>query len=250
MLAPLDDGPVPIAFGYHSYLRLPGCGPGRLGDRDSGPGKARARQARMLPTGERAAGRGRGWQARGRGPSTTPTSPPRRGRRSWLAGAVGVGSSCVLGPNYRVRAGLRPLSDDDVIAYEAMTAPTNALVTAPTCRCSSRAAGTRRTSRSSSWTPTAERGSTATAEKTGAGPSAAGRPTAPEHQGIVLATLILVAAVANLNLAVANVALPVDRQGVRRRRRPSSTWSRSATRSGSPPRCSTSARSATATGAS
>ena len=32
--------------------------------------------------------------------------------------------------------------------------------------------------------------------------------TAPKRQGLVLASLILVAAVANLNLAVANVALP------------------------------------------
>ena len=31
---------------------------------------------------------------------------------------------------------------------------------------------------------------------------------APAHQGLVLTALILVAAVANLNLAVANVALP------------------------------------------
>ena len=35
-----------------------------------------------------------------------------------------------------------------------------------------------------------------------------GRSTSPRRQGIVLATLIVVAAVANLNLAVANVALP------------------------------------------
>src|SRR6186713_240802 len=33
-------------------------------------------------------------------------------------------------------------------------------------------------------------------------------PSAPKHSGLVLAALILVAAVANLNLAVANVALP------------------------------------------
>src|SRR5215510_13382786 len=33
-------------------------------------------------------------------------------------------------------------------------------------------------------------------------------PTAPKRQGLVLTALILVAAVANLNLAVANVALP------------------------------------------
>src|SRR5436305_11118940 len=42
------------------------------------------------------------------------------------------------------------------------------------------------------------------------GPSAAAAPSgaAPERAGLVLITLILVAAVANLNLAVANVALP------------------------------------------
>ncbi len=38
--------------------------------------------------------------------------------------------------------------------------------------------------------------------------SAADESTAPDRQGLVLAALILVAAVANLNLAVANVALP------------------------------------------
>ena len=41
------------------------------------------------------------------------------------------------------------------------------------------------------------------------GPSpAAETKTAPARSGLVLASLILVAAVANLNLAVANVALP------------------------------------------
>ena len=41
-------------------------------------------------------------------------------------------------------------------------------------------------------------------------PEGSGRrsSTSPDHAGLVLATLILVAAVANLNLAVANVALP------------------------------------------
>jgi hypothetical protein len=40
------------------------------------------------------------------------------------------------------------------------------------------------------------------------GTVATGAGSAPDRQGIVLVTLILVAAVANLNLAVANVALP------------------------------------------
>ncbi len=42
----------------------------------------------------------------------------------------------------------------------------------------------------------------------GAGAAATEAPAAPERAGLVLAALILVAAVANLNLAVANVALP------------------------------------------
>jgi len=70
----------------------------------------------------------------------------------------------------------------------------------------------------------------------------------PERAGLVLAALILAAAVANLNLAVANVALPSI----------GAAFDTSQTTLdlvavgyslGSRPRCSTSARSATATGA-
>ena len=43
---------------------------------------------------------------------------------------------------------------------------------------------------------------------TGTSPAAAEPSTAPDRPGLVLLALILVAAVANLNLAVANVALP------------------------------------------
>ena len=63
----------------------------------------------------------------------------------------------------------------------------------------------------------------------------------PKRAGLVLATLILVAGVANLNLAVANVALP-DIGKAFDAGQTTSTWSPSATRSGWPPRCSTSAR--------
>lgn len=45
-------------------------------------------------------------------------------------------------------------------------------------------------------------------EPTGVDHVPAGGPSGPEHAGLVLVALILVAAVANLNLAVANVALP------------------------------------------
>ena len=77
-------------------------------------------------------------------------------------------------------------------------------------------------------------------ERTGAG--------VPKQAAPILATLILVAAVANLNLAVANVALPdigkafdASQTGL--------DMVASATRWGWPVRCSGSVRSATATGA-
>ena len=44
--------------------------------------------------------------------------------------------------------------------------------------------------------------------KPAGGAAAAGAPSAPAKAGIILATLIIVAAVANLPLAMANVALP------------------------------------------
>src|SRR6202042_2092949 len=49
-------------------------------------------------------------------------------------------------------------------------------------------------------------GALATATRPGAGDAGAG--TAPRHASLVLLALIVVAAVANLNLTVANVALP------------------------------------------
>ena len=73
---------------------------------------------------------------------------------------------------------------------------------------------------------------------------------APDRATIVLVALILVAGVANLNLAVANVALPEIGQAFDSSARPCSTSSRSATRSAWPRPCSTSVRSAIATAAS
>ena len=70
----------------------------------------------------------------------------------------------------------------------------------------------------------------------------------PKQAVAILATLILVAAVANLNLAVANVALP-DIGKAFDASQTGSTWWRSATRSGWPARCCGSVRSATGTGA-
>ncbi len=124
VLAP-DDGPVPISFGYHSYLRLPGC------DRADWEIELPVRERlvlddRMLPTGERSpveveAGR------LGSRTFDDAYCAPEAGGPFVLAGG-GRRIELRLGPNYRFAQVYAP-NDDDVIAYEAMTAPTNALVT-------------------------------------------------------------------------------------------------------------------------
>ena len=119
-----DDGPVPISFGYHSYLRLPGC------DRADWEIEIPVRErlvldSRMLPTGERSPVEVEG----GRLGSRTfddAYCAPEAGAPFVLAGG-GRRIELRLGPNYRFAQVYAP-SDDDVIAYEAMTAPTNALV--------------------------------------------------------------------------------------------------------------------------
>ena len=78
-------GPVPIAFGYHPYLRLPGV------DRAAWEVEVPVREAlslddRMLPTGERVPARSSPDRSAS-GRSTTPMSPPPTGavraRRRW-----------------------------------------------------------------------------------------------------------------------------------------------------------------------
>jgi len=76
-----------------------------------------------------------------------------------------------------------------------------------------------------------------------------GQSLASARAGRVLITLILVAGIANINRAVANVALPDIGEGSRHHKRPL-IWSRSAIRSAWRPWCSTSAPSGTVTGAS
>ena len=118
-----DDGPVPISFGYHSYLRLPGCA--RADWEIEIPVRERlVLDSRMLPTGERSpveveAGR------LGSRTFDDAYRAPEAGAPFVLAGG-GRRIELRLGPNYRFAQVYAP-SDDDVIAYEAMTAPTNAL---------------------------------------------------------------------------------------------------------------------------
>jgi aldose 1-epimerase len=117
---------VPIAFGYHPYLRLPGV------DRADWEVEIPVREqlrldSRMLPTGERMPAH----VAPGRLGSRTfddafvapddgaPFVLAGGGRRIELAFAAGYPYAQVFAP-----------ADDDVIAFEPMTAPTNALIDA------------------------------------------------------------------------------------------------------------------------
>ena len=121
------DAPVPIAFGFHPYLRLARGRARGLERGDPGPGAVAPRRRRCCrPASASPCGSRLGGSARGR--STTPTSrrptEPRScsraaGRRIELAFEAGYPYAQVFAP-----------ADDAVIAFEPMTAPANALVTA------------------------------------------------------------------------------------------------------------------------
>jgi aldose 1-epimerase len=118
------DGPVPIAFGYHPYLRLPGV------ERAAWDVEVPVREAlvldeRMLPTGARVAvqvpagplGERTFDDAYVAPPGAAPFALSGGGRRIELAFLSGYPFAQVFAP-----------AEDDVVAYEPMTAPTNALV--------------------------------------------------------------------------------------------------------------------------
>ncbi len=118
------DGPVPIAFGYHPYLRLPGIA--RADWLIEVPVREQLRlDVQMLPTGERVdaevhAGRlgARTFDDAFVAPEdSAPFVLAGGGRRIELAFVEGYPYAQVFAP-----------ADDDVIAFEPMTAPTNALV--------------------------------------------------------------------------------------------------------------------------
>jgi galactose mutarotase-like enzyme len=115
---------VPIAFGYHPYLRLPGVE--RADWEVEIPVSEQLRlDARMLPTGERvpahvAAGR------LGTRTFDDAYAAPRDGAPFVLAGA-GRRIELAFAGGYPYAQVFAP-ADDDVIAFEPMTAPTNALV--------------------------------------------------------------------------------------------------------------------------
>jgi aldose 1-epimerase len=119
--------PVPIAFGYHPYLRLPGV------DRADWQVELPVRERllldeRTLPTGARepvepfrgALGARTFDDAFAAPPRGAPFVLEGGGRRIELAFGAGYGYAQVYAP-----------ADDDVIAFEPMAAPTDALVAGP-----------------------------------------------------------------------------------------------------------------------
>lgn len=119
------DVPVPVSFGFHPYFRLPGI------DRAEWEVEIPVRERllldeRMLPTGDREATSVAGGPLGPRTFDDAYTSPPAGepfavsggGRRIEVAFGSGFPFAQIYAPD-----------DDDVIAIEPMTAPTNALVT-------------------------------------------------------------------------------------------------------------------------
>jgi aldose 1-epimerase len=118
------DATVPISFGYHPYLRLPGVH--RADWEVEIPVRERLKlDTRMLPTGEREP------VAVNSGPLGTRTFDDEYVAPADAVPFVLVGDhrriELSVGPGYRFAQVYAP-ADDDVVAFEPMTAPTNALV--------------------------------------------------------------------------------------------------------------------------
>jgi galactose mutarotase-like enzyme len=116
--------PVPIAFGFHPYLRLPGVP--RPDWEIAIPVREQLRlDARMLPTGERVAAHVAPGRLDSRTFDTAYTAP-EDGAPFVLAGG-GRRVELAFEEGYRYTQVFAP-AEDDVIAFEPMTARTNALV--------------------------------------------------------------------------------------------------------------------------
>ena len=118
------DTAVPVAFGYHPYFRLPGT-PRRDWELEVPVRERLLLDRRMLPTGEREPvevatgplGARTFDDAYAAPPQARPFSISDARRRIEVRFDEGFGFAQVYAP-----------ADDDVIAFEPMTAPTNALV--------------------------------------------------------------------------------------------------------------------------
>jgi len=116
--------PVPISFGYHPYLRLPGVP--RSDWEIEVPVTERLKlDSRMLPTGEREPVDVESGPLGGRTFDDAYRAP--EGRAPFVLAGGDRRIELSLGPGYPYAQVYAP-ADDAVIAFEPMTAPTNALV--------------------------------------------------------------------------------------------------------------------------
>jgi aldose 1-epimerase len=116
--------PVPISFGFHPYFRVPG-------ERAEWEVELPVRERllldeRMLPTGDREAVEVESGPLGTRTFDDAYTAPPARERLAVTGGGTRIEVAFDSGYPY---AQVYAPADDDVIALEPMTAPTNALVT-------------------------------------------------------------------------------------------------------------------------
>jgi galactose mutarotase-like enzyme len=115
---------VPVSFGYHPYFRLPGVE--RVAWKVEIPVSERVvLDAEKLPTGRLEATRVPGGPLGSRTFDDEFAAP--RGSAPFILAGGGRRIEVSLGPGYPYAQVYAP-SDDDVIAFEPMTAPTNALV--------------------------------------------------------------------------------------------------------------------------
>ena len=120
-----DAAAVPISFGYHTYLRLPGVDRAEW-EVEMPVGERLELDRRMLPTGGREPVRVENGRLGSRTFDDAYTAPGEE--EPFVLAGGGRRIELRLGDGYRFAQVYAP-ADDDVIAYEAMTAPTNSLVT-------------------------------------------------------------------------------------------------------------------------
>jgi len=118
------DAQVPVAFGYHPYLQLPGVARADW-QVDVPVAEALPLDARMLPTGERVAVRVRGGALGARTFDDAYVAP--EGAAPFVVAGGGRRIEVTLHEGYGYAQVFAPAADA-VIAFEPMTAPTDALV--------------------------------------------------------------------------------------------------------------------------
>jgi galactose mutarotase-like enzyme len=118
------EADLPVSFGFHPYLRLPGVGRGEW--MLEAPVRERLElDRRQLPTGRRLPGRIEPGPLGSRRFDDAYLAPP--GGEPFALSGGGRRVELRLGPGYRFAQIFTP-GDSDAVAFEPMTAPTNALV--------------------------------------------------------------------------------------------------------------------------